>query len=241
MRPKRTYLTLLVLLAGLCTKAQELDPGQEQPVVRKGAVLQARIIGGDTLPFVRLPALEVDGRYKPKDRREAERYDRLVRNILKVYPYARITAELLKEYEHDLSRIDKETDRDLYVKLAEAELKAEFEADIRDMTDSQGRILVKLIDRETGRTSYSLVQELRGNFQAFMWQGLARLFGQDLKARYDALGEDALIEVVVGRIERGELAYQARGPRSAKAQARLEKRKARLHRRYGIGQPEAKR
>lgn len=215
--------------------------GQELKPLPQGVVAQLRVVDGDTLPMIRLATVEIGGRYAPRDRREAERYDRLVRNVQKVYPYARITADLLKEYEHDLATISREADRDVYVKLAEAELKAEFEADIRDLTDTQGRILVKLIDRETGRTSYSLVQELRGSFQAFMWQGLARLFGQDLKSRYDPEGEDNLIELVVARIERGELDYVQRGPRSAKAQARLEKRKQRLHRKYGLQASSTKR
>ena len=99
---------------------------------------------------------------------------------------------------------------------------------------SQGKVLVKLIDRETGRSSYSLVKELKGSFQATIWQGLAKLFGQDLKATYDPVGEDLMIEVIVRRIENGELAVGGRAPRTAKAQARLEKRKARLHRKYGL-------
>ena len=72
--------------------------------------------------------------------------------------------------------------------MAEAELRAEFEAEVKDLTISQGRILVKLIDRQTGETSYELVKDLRGSFVAFVWQGMARLFGQDLKSNYDPDG-----------------------------------------------------
>jgi hypothetical protein len=73
------------------------------------------------------------------------------------------------------------------------------------LTVTQGRILIKLIDRETGNTSYSLVKELRGSLQAFFWQGLARLFGSNLKSEYDANGQDVQIEAIVQQIERGEL------------------------------------
>jgi hypothetical protein len=113
-------------------------------------------------------------------------------------------------------------------------LRAEFEAEVKDLTMSQGKVLVKLIDRETGRSSYSLVKDLKGSFQAAVWQGVARLFGQDLKATYDGDGEDIMIEVIVRRIESGELAVAGRTPRTDKAQARLEKRKARLYKRYGL-------
>ena len=121
-----------------------------------------------------------------------------------------------------------------YVKLAEAELRAEFEAEVKGLTMSQGKVLVKLIDRETGRSSYSLVKELRGGFNAVLWQGMAKLFGHDLKSRYDADGEDMMIEVIVQRIEKGELGVYRRPARTEKAQARLEKRKARLYRKYGL-------
>jgi hypothetical protein len=151
-----------------------------------------------------------------------------------VYPYARLTANLLREYEHDLSVIQKGSDQEAYLKLAELELRTEFEAEVKDLTMSQGRVLIKLIDRETGTTSYDLVERLRGTFTAFVWQGLARLFGQDLRSTYDASGDDRMMELIVQRIERGELAVAQRGARTAKAQARLEKRKARLYRKYGL-------
>lgn len=223
LRP--TTLALLIAL-GVGGYAQEQAP----------VVVRAKVVAGDTVPTVQLPEAQVEKRWKARDRREAARYDKLTRNIQKVYPYARVTGELLREYEHDLQRIGRESDRDLYIKLAEAELRAEFEAELKDLTTSQGRVLVKLVDRETGKTSYDLVKELRGGFQAFMWQGLARLFGQDLKSQYDAAGEDAMMEVVVGRIERGELPVVQRSPRTEEAQARLEKRRARLYKRYGLKQ-----
>lgn len=197
-------------------------------------VFRAIVIDGDTVVTADLPETVIEGRWSPKDRREAARYDKLTRIVVKVYPYARVTGDLLREYERDLSLIQREGDQELYIKLAEAELRAEFEAEVKDLTSSQGRALIKLIDRETGRTSYDLVKELRGNFTAFVWQGLAKLFGHDLRSTYDANGDDRMMELVVQRIERGELAVAERSARTARAQARLEKRKARLYKRYGI-------
>lgn len=196
--------------------------------------LRPMVLGGDTVATFQLSEVLVEGRWNASDRREAARYDRLTRIVVKVYPYARITGELLREYEHDLETIRNHGDQDLYVKLAEAELRAEFEAEVKNLTASQGRVLVKLIDRQTGRTSYDLVKELRGNFTAFVWQGFARLFGQDLRSKYDPDGNDRMMELIVQRIERGELAIAERPAHTAKAQARLEKRKARLYKRYGL-------
>lgn len=219
--------TILIGLALLIMQAH----GQ---VALDGTVHKAIVIDGDTLPVIDLWPSEVVSRWTARDRRQAERFDRLTRRVVKVYPFARITSELLREYEHDLAAIDRNGDQDLYVKLAEAELRAEFEAEVRDMTTSEGRVLTKLIDRETGKTSYELVRQLRGSFTAFIWQGMARVFGQDLKSTYDAAGDDQLMELVVQRIERGELAVEQRPARTAQAQARLERRKARLYRRYGL-------
>lgn len=222
-------LIRILLIALLTAPAAASAQVEEQRTVHR-----AVIIGGDTVPVIDLRPAVVETRWTARDRRQAERYDKLTRNVIKVYPYARLTGDLLREYEHDLARIAKDGDQELYIKLAEAELRAEFEAEVKDLTTSQGRVLVKLIDRETGKTSFELVKELRGSFTAFVWQGMARLFGQDLRSGYDREGEDRMMELIVQRIERGELAVAARAARTAKAQARLDKRKARLYRKYGM-------
>ena len=205
---------------------------------QQGQVMVPVIVQGeDTIPMYTLPTLLVEARMTPKVRRNAERIDRLTRYVQKVYPYALITAKLLDEYDHDLANIQTKSDKDLYLKLAEAELRSEFEEEVKDMTVIQGRILVKLIDRQTGHTGYELVKQLRGSFQAWMWQGIAKVFGNDLKGEYDPEGDDRLVESIVRRIENGELIATAREPRTDKAMARLVKRKARLYRKYGVATP----
>lgn len=87
--------------------------------------------------------------------------------------------------------------------MAEKELEDEFGNDIRDLTFSQGKILIKLIYRETGNSSFEIVKELRGGFTAFIFQTLASLFGYNLKTTYDPEGEDQAIEKVVQMIEAG--------------------------------------
>lgn len=195
------------------------------------------ISGTDTVPVFELPDVLVEATMTARTRRQVARIDRLTRNVQKVFPYALTTAKLLDQYEYDLTNISRESDKDLYLKLAEAELKAEFEDELKDMTRNQGRLLIKLIDRETGYTSYDLVKQLRGSFQAWVWQGVAKLFGNDLKDDYDPSGDDAVIEAIVRRIENHELACTPRPPKTEKAQVRLEKRKNRLYRRYGLSQP----
>lgn len=198
---------------------------------------KAIIVDGDTVPTYLLPDHRVEVRVTGKHRKHVEQMDRLTRNVVKVYPYARITADLLAEYERDLAALEHTKDKNLYTKVAEAELRAEFEEEIKGLTMSQGRVLVKLIDRETGHTGYELVKELRGGFQAWMWQGVAKMFGNDLKTGYDANKEDAVIEAVVRRIQNGELAVVPRSARTEKAQAKLDKRKERIYKRYKVAQP----
>ncbi len=206
----------------------------------RGVFAQAPILtpvaieGVDTIPMYTLPEVTVEAKLTGKAKRQAERIDKLTRNVQKVFPYAVTTAKLLDQYDHDLTTIEREHDKELYLKLAEAELRAEFEEELKNMTISQGRLLIKLIDRETGHTSYDLVKQLRGSFNAWVWQGVAKLFGNDLKDDYDPAGDDAVVESIVKRVENGDLSCTPRPARTERAQARLEKRKARLYRKHGL-------
>ena len=85
--------------------------------------------------------------------------------------------------------------------MVESDLRAEYEEELMKLTVTQGKILIKLVDRETGNSSYNLVKELRNGLTAFFWQGLARLFGNDLKTEYDAIAFDKDIEQIVASIE----------------------------------------
>ena len=92
-----------------------------------------------------------------------------------------------------------------FINEAEKELRNQFEDELKGLTITQGRILIKLIDRETGETSYELVKELKGSFSAVLWQTVARIFGSNLKSEFDPEGEDKLINEIVMLIEAGQL------------------------------------
>ncbi len=92
-----------------------------------------------------------------------------------------------------------------YMGQLEEELMDEFGEDLKHLTISQGRLLIKLVDRETGNTSYDILKEYKGSFSAVFWQALARLFGSNLKSEYDATGKDRLIEEIIFLYERGLL------------------------------------
>lgn len=164
----------------------------------------AVIIDGDTIPSFNLQEFTVYGDFSTKNKRQYEAWTRIKYNVKKVYPYAILASAKLKEYNLVLEKLPDEKSKKLYMKVAEKELKAQFEDQLKDLTMSQGRILLKLIDRETGNTSYQLVKDFRGGFQAFMWQGVARLFGNNMKAEYDPEGEDIMIERAIKLVEAGQ-------------------------------------
>jgi hypothetical protein len=138
-------------------------------------------------------------------RRDERRNDRLIYNIKKVYPYAVIARERLMRINNELQALGNDRERNSYIKDAEKEIFAEFKDEITNLTITQGKILIKLIDRETQNTSFELIKDYRGGISAVFWQGIARLFGSNLKAEYDRFGEDASIEMIVMDIEAGRL------------------------------------
>lgn len=173
-------------------------------------VMETVIVDGDTIPMFRFPVVYVRSPMVFKNNREKKRYGRLKRYVVKVYPYAEVAGEMLRDFDDTLKTIKSDKKRKQYLKEVEEELKAEFEGELKNLTVKQGIILVKLIDRETGNTSYELIKSLRGSFSAFIWQSLARLFGQNLKLEYDPEGDDQLIEEIVQQIESGEISYKKR-------------------------------
>ena len=122
-----------------------------------------------------------------------------------MYPYALVVRRKLEEVNSDLQNITGERERKAYLKNIEKDVFAEYEDDMRKMTITQGRLLIKLIDRETQNTSYALIREYRGKLSAAFWQGIARIFGTNLKEEYDPYGEDALVESIIREVEAGRL------------------------------------
>jgi hypothetical protein len=166
------------------------------------------IIKNDTVPIVDLPMCVV-GKYsrppKFKSKRKRNRYNRLERKVKKVYPYAQLAASKLKEYESELALLHTEKERRKVMRKVEKALKDQYGDELKNLTVSQGKILLKLIDRQTGKTSYELVKQMRGSFSVAVWQGFALLFGQNLKSQYDRNGKDKWIEFIVKRIELGAI------------------------------------
>jgi hypothetical protein len=170
-----------------------------------GTVVQAMIIEGDTFPIVNLDAFYIVARKPFKNKRYSQKYRKLRRDVKRAYPYAKLAGMKLREYDAELKKLKTDHQRRKFMKKVEDELREEFEGELRELTVRQGIILIKLIDRETGDTSYELVKQFRGAFSAFFWQSIARLFGHNLKLKYDPDGEDKMIEEIVLLIENGQI------------------------------------
>lgn len=183
---------------------------QEAAQNDSSSTVKTTVFQGDTIPLFDLEIVPVYGPVEFKSKREERKYGRLKRYVVKVYPYAEVAGEMLKYFDDTLRSFKTDYGRKRYLKKVEKQLKEEFEGELKKLTIKQGIILVKLIDRETGNTSYELIKQLRGSFSAFIWQSLARLFGSNLKLEYDPDGEDWMIEDIVLRIESGQIPYEKR-------------------------------
>jgi hypothetical protein len=171
----------------------------------KSYLLQKVKRNGETLPEVEIKEVTVYAHPQFAKKSDFRKYERLVENLKKVYPYALIVRSRLQKVNEDISKINDEKERKAYLKKVEKDVFANYEGDIRDMTITQGRLLIKLIDRETQNTSYVLIKDYRGKFAATFWQGIARIFGTNLKEEYDPYGEDSLIEMIILEIDAGRL------------------------------------
>lgn len=185
----------------------QTDTALKDTVGGRSYLIQNVERNGEVLPEIAIKEVTVVGRPTKEASRKSEyrKYERLIYNLKKVYPYALIVRQRLNEVNVKMASMNSDKTRREYIKEFEKDVFAEFEDDIRDMTITQGRLLIKLIDRETQNTSYELIKDYRGGLTATFWQGIARIFGTNLKDEYDPFGEDALIEVLLQEIEDGKL------------------------------------
>ena len=163
---------------------------------------QIIIYEGDTIPFKSLMLVYV---YRPMPKgmwKRAEALTRLRNAVYVTYPYARKAGIILNEMNMQLATMNSESEKKDFIKSKEKELKKEFTDPMEKLSVYQGKILMKLINRQTGNNCYDIIKEYRGNFSARLWQTVAFFFGSSLKQPYDAQGDDHEIEVIVQEVER---------------------------------------
>ena len=192
---KALFLPLLFLLLYGSTAAQKT----EGPIV-----CRATVEGKDTILLFDLKPYNVIDFKGNLSQKEIRRKTRLMNNIIRVYPYARMAAVKLREYDSLLVSIPNDEQRKKTMKQVEKAFVKQYTPIVDDLSFNQGIVLLKLIDRETGKTTYRIVDELRGKITAFFYQSIARLWHYNLKDHYDPNGRDAEIESIVRMIETGK-------------------------------------
>ena len=185
-------MVLFFLSLGL--NAQERDSSR---------LVMGIIDGKDTIITVRIRDVWVFPERKFESKKQQQRYSRYVEKVKKVYPLAVEARILLKKYEPQYYALDSQRDRRKLMKNLEKELLDKHKEELKKWSISDGKILLKLINRETDRTAYSIIKDFRGDVSAMFWQGIARIFKNNLKDGYSPEEEDKLLEEIVRKIEMG--------------------------------------
>jgi len=174
-----------------------------------GNMMGYRVEGGDTVFVAKINEISIyNWKESTKRSKEWREYYRLVYNFKKTYPYALVAKQKLMYVDSIMANSSmKKADQEKFMKKFERDLFSEFEKPLRNMTFSQGRLLLRLIDRELGQTSFYLIKDYRGGIAAGFWQGIAKIFGADLKKPYDKFGDDKLTEELVNMYHRGTFDY----------------------------------
>lgn len=160
---------------------------------------------GEMIPWFVLSDVYIFNPLVLKNKKQVQKYYKLVNNIKKVYP---IAVDIKRTIDATVAHMDSLPDKkakDEYMKKMEKELKAKYTPQLKKLTFAQGKLLIKLIDRQTGDTSYQLIKQYIGSFKATMWNTFASLFGASLKKEYDPDVDDRLTERCILLIEAGEL------------------------------------
>ena len=179
----------------LCAPAERCAAQQTKG---KDKFLHYIVEGKDTIYVDEIRASKVYSRLPKQKGKEWRKYYRLVHNFSKTYPYALAARNIIRKADKDIEDNDiKRLKRDRYINNVQDELFEMFEEPLRNLTVSQGALLMKLIDREIGKSSYMIIKDYKNGIAAKFWQGVAKLFGSDLKKPYDPEGEDRKIEELV--------------------------------------------
>lgn len=203
----RTRHTIIILLAAVAANiiAGGTETRAQTPESPEGMYMHFMVEGRDTVFTDELPPARVYSRMPRQKGREWRRYYRLVHNFSKAYPYALAARHLVHEVDSTIEADNlKRAKRDRYINSMQKQLFEDFESSMRGLTVSQGALLMKLIDREVGKSSYMIIKDYKNGMAAGFWQGIAKIFGTDLKKPYDPEGEDRPIEELVQLWETGQ-------------------------------------
>ena len=201
MRQKWLYIWLLLCVFSPCL-AENLQP--LRPSVNALTIPAEVTPDGDTIGLAFLRDIYVFPRMRFKNKKQERFYWKTVRDVKKTLPYAKILAKEMEKTDELMRNMNKRQKRKFW-KEYEKLLYQRYEGAFRGMTASQGQMLMLLIDRESGQTSYDVIKLYKGTLAANFWQGLAKLFGNDLKSEYDGADKDKIVERIILLVESGQL------------------------------------
>lgn len=196
---------IILLFCILTTNLMSQIPRYSE--VLDGYLLNSEIYKGDTIPIVHLSEVPIYPPPKFENKRAEKFYWRTVRDVKKVYPYMKFIGAEYKRINAICDTISDPKKKKKYLKMYEKELVKEYKPVMKTFTLSQGKMLIKLVDRELEETSYELIKQFRGGFVAWWWQLFAKIVGADLKEDYNASEKekDRIIERVITLYEAGVL------------------------------------
>lgn len=189
---KILYLMLinLLLFFGKVSLAQQVNRDSLTNTIASTAntkpiMLPTTLVNGERIPWILLREVVITDTRVFRTPADRARYNRLKYNVLKVLPYAKFAEDRYDRLQRELAVTSGKKEQKRLIKTCEKEIKTMFNREIKKMSISQGEILIKLIDRQTGNSSYELVRDLRGGVSAFFYQSVAKIFGHNLKNTYD--------------------------------------------------------
>lgn len=199
----KRFFTLFALFATMLTQAaaQDTDDPEFVPMVKVSKTL----VDGDTIQYMEMQNVYVYPEPTFKNKRQQQAYTRLVRNVKKVLPIAKEVRQMLIETAEYLETLPTKREREEHMKRVEESIVAEYKPKMKKLTFAQGKLLIKLVDRECNSTAYEAIQAFIGPVRAGMWQAFAWMFGASLKKGYRPDGVDKLTERVVLMVEAGQL------------------------------------
>ena len=210
---RKWILTLLWGLLALGVEAQQPgggnrpggDVGVDDNVFDHDYRISKAFVDGDSVLFMQMSNVYVYPVMEIKSERQRKAFNRLVNNVKKVLPIAKETNKIIIETYEYLQTIPDKPSRDAHMKKVEAEIYAKYKPRMKKLTYSQGKLLIKLVNRECNSSSYDIVKAFMGPIRAGFWQAFAWTFGASLKKEYKPESTDRLTERVVLMVEAGQL------------------------------------
>lgn len=197
----RIYILLFLLLACILKTSAQQNIRQSE----KGYMLPVCVYQGDTIPYITLRNVYIYPKMKFKSKKQERYYWKLVRDVKKTLPLAKeIRRAVMETYEY-METLPNTKSRERHMKAVEKGLKEQYTARMKKLTFSQGKLLIKLVNRECNQSSYQLVKAFMGPFKAGFYQTFAALFGASLKKEYHPEDDDKLIERIAVLVENGQL------------------------------------